>query len=119
MLVIGEGTDEEDREVDVVTAPLKPRIQGPGVSWSEKTGELLSPITSKLSSLSFPADPRLLLIGATVLVVLLAALIIRGCSGSAPSETDPTTEGLPVDALEQLLIATPEPILFELPDSDS
>ena len=112
-------TEQDEGDVDVVRAPLKPRIQGPAIPFSEKVSNLLSPVTSKLQSVSLPSDPRLILIGATVLFVLLVALTIRGCRGGSSSDIESGSEVLPVEALEQLLIATPEPILFEIPASDT
>jgi hypothetical protein len=62
-----------------------------------------------------PVDRRLGLIAGTVLVILVVVFGLRGCAGSGSEENPEAAEDLPVRELENLLMATPEPILFELP----
>lgn len=109
--------EEEGGDFDVVREPLKPRIQGPSLSLTEKAAELVGPLKTKLASIQFPVDNRLILIGATLLGVLLLALVLRGCRGGGAGDGAVEDDSIPTEALEQLLLATPEPILFELPES--
>lgn len=108
---------DEEAEFDVVREPLKPRIQGPSRSLTEKLRDALAPLKKTFSAFPMPADRRVMLIGATLLGVLFLVLVLRGCAGAVAGEGVSNDDAIPIEDLEQLLIATPEPILFELPQS--
>jgi transcriptional regulator with XRE-family HTH domain len=107
--------EEEIEEPRVVTEPLRPNI---GSQAKTRVSDTFSDLTDRLkeglSSIELPVDRRLGLIAGTVLVVLVLVFGIRGCAGDPDASSENPAE-LPVRDLENLLIATPEPILFELP----
>jgi len=110
---VPEPLSEQEEEAPVVRKPLQPGISLPQLPYLASVKEKLSTFLKSLANDSFPLDRRLGFILGTVVVILILVFGLRSCAGSSDEPT--TAEELPVEALENLLIATPEPILFELP----
>lgn len=102
-------------EAEETPSPLRPD-PGQKVSVLQELREKMVDLTKRLPEVQLPLDRRLLMIAGTVLVILLLVFGLRSCGGSRPPR-DVEQGEIPVERLETLLIATPEPILFELPQT--
>jgi len=105
----------EDEPASVVTEPLQPSLfKQTKDAIPDVFFEKVKQLKSGLSSIQIPVDRRLGLIVGVVVLVLVLVFGLRGCRGGEQS-TEASEDAIPVERLENLLIATPEPILFELP----
>lgn len=105
----------EDEPASVVTEPLQPSLfKQTKDAIPDVFFEKVKQLKSGLSSIQIPVDRRLGLIVGVVVLVLVLVFGLRGCRGGEQS-AEASEDAIPVERLENLLIATPEPILFELP----
>lgn len=94
---------------------FRPRTAAPKPSLKELLQKNLEKLRRAFSAVELPLDRRLAWIGGTVVLVLILVFGLRGC-GKGADQTDPGASGeVRLEELERLLLATPEPILFELP----